>query len=159
LNWFLVLTSQVDYFDGRAAEPLVGSGASFQVQPGASFSTECAYNVRADNGRSESVVFGHAEGAETCVDNLYYFPRVKVQACGPLRPTSKMVKMGRLSAAVFLPPSAQHEVQPGGEGGCHGRFSKLTRLEQLADIRRGWGVPESAPHPSTAQPAWHYGRR
>jgi hypothetical protein len=138
------------------------------VEPGSSFATECAYNVRGDSvyraavrGRSSSVAFGYTEGSETCVDYLYYFPRVKVQACGPLRPTSKMVKLGRVSAAVFLPHEAQHEVQPGGEGGCHGRFSKLTRLDQPADIRRGWGVPEPQlhPRPSAAQPAWYYGRR
>lgn len=139
---------QVNFFDGRATgavEPLLNGGAGFSVQPGASFSTECSYAVgdgsRFRRGRS-SVSFGYAEGKETCVDYLYYYPRVHVQACGPLRPTAKMVKMGRVSAAVFLPPAAQHDVQPGGEGGCHGRFSKLTRLDQLTDIRRTWGVRE-----------------
>lgn len=120
-------------------------GAGFSVEPGASLSTECAFSVSGPgsprHGRS-AVSFGHAEGKEACVDFVYYYPRVHVQACGPLQPTAKLVKTGRLTAAVFLPPSAQHEVQPGGEGGCHGRFSKLTRLDQLADIHRTWGVPE-----------------
>lgn len=147
---------QINYFDSRAlgaAEPLLHGGAGFRVEPGSSFSTVCSYTVAepgsaglngAARGRRMSrshVAFGHGSSKEACVDYVYYYPQVRgVQSCGPLRPTSKMVKIGRISAAVFLPHTAQQEVQPGGEGGCHGRFSRLTRHDSQAEMRRGWGI-------------------